>query len=98
MHHFKIYEFVHCPQDLSYIGFCQATLDTCTTTLNVVDDNGNVWACTLMFGIDDGPHFIIGGGWKRMVMARRLRQGSHFMLGAPVAGKNRTLYLRVMHN
>jgi len=51
-----------------------------------------------MFGTDDGPHFIIGGGWKRLVMARRLRQGSRLVLGAPMAGKNTTLYLRVIRN
>jgi len=51
-----------------------------------------------MFGTDDGPHFIIGGCWKRLVMARRLRQGSRLVLGAPMAGKNTTMYLRVICN
>lgn len=82
--------------ELSYIGFCQATLDIEMTSLRVVDDNGNVWGCTLMYGTDDGGYFKIGGSWKRMVLARRLRQGSRILLGAPVAGKNEVLYLRVI--
>lgn len=73
-------------------------MDASTTTLNVLDDNGNVWGCTLMVGNDEGPPFTIGGGWKRMVMARRLRQGSRIMLGAPMAGNNTTIYLRVIRH
>lgn len=69
-----------------------------TTSLKIVDDNGNVWGCTLMFATDGGPHFIIGGGWKRLVMARRLRQGSRLVLGAPMARSNTTLYLCVIRN
>jgi hypothetical protein len=77
-----------------WFGFWSGSLDASTTALNILDDNGNIWGCTLMVGNDDGLHFTIGGGWKRMVMARRLRQGSCIMLGAPVAGNNTTLYLR----
>jgi hypothetical protein len=66
------------------------------TSVKVVDDNGNIWGCTLMYRTDDGGSFKIGGGWKRMVLARRLRQGSKILLGAPVAGKNEVLYLRVI--
>jgi len=81
--------------ELSYMGFCEAVLDVTTTTLKIVDDNGNVWGCTLIYDNTDYAHFKIGGGWKRMVLARNLRQGSPILPGASMAGMNETLYLRV---
>jgi len=84
-------------QELSYLRFCEVVLDMTTAALEIVDDNGNVWGCTLMYDNTDYAHFKIGGGWKRMVLSHNLRQGSCILLGAPVAGKNKTLYLRVIH-
>jgi len=82
-------------QELSLIGFCEFVLDV-TTTLKIVDDNDNVRDCTLIYDNINYAHFKIGGGWKRIVLARNLRQGSRILLGAPSARKNETLYLRVI--
>jgi len=78
------------------MGFCEVVLDVTTTTLKSVDDNGNVWGCTLIYDNINYAHFKIGSGWKRMVIAPNLRQGSRILLGAPSAGKNESLYLRVI--
>jgi len=51
-----------------------------TTTLEIVNDNGNMWGCTLMYDNIDYAHFKIGDGWKRMVVARNLRQRSAYCL------------------
>jgi len=76
------------------MGFCEVVLDVTTTSLKIVNDNGNVWGCTLIYDDTNYAHFKIGGGWKRTVLARNLRQGSRILLGARSAGKNETLYLR----
>jgi hypothetical protein len=83
-------------QELSMMGFCEVVLDVTTTALKIVDDNGNVWGCTLIYDNTNYAHFKFGGGWKRMVLARNLRPGSRILLGAPSAGKNETLYLCVI--
>jgi len=85
-------------QELSYLGFFEVVLDMTTTTLKIMDDNGNVWGCTMMYDNTDYAHYKIGGGWKRMVLAHKLHQGSCILLSAPVDEKNKTLYLRVIHN
>lgn len=52
---------------------------------NQYDECGNQWECSSLFGRRPFLHFIIGGGFNRLVMARRLCEGSHVMVGAPVA-------------
>lgn len=64
--------------------------------LRLVDECGNLWECSLPFGRFPFPHFDIGGGFKRMVMARRIGEGSHVMVGAPVVGSNATMFFRVI--
>jgi len=63
-----------------------------------VDECGNIWDCTLIiYGRHPYAHFNIGGGFKLMVVARRLFEGGHIMVGASVVGANDTLYFRVVH-
>jgi hypothetical protein len=62
----------------------------------LIDECGNQWECTLLFGRRPCLHFDIGGGFNRMVMARRLCEGGHVMVGAPVLGSNAKLFLRVI--
>jgi len=42
-------------------------LDRGTTAVDMVDENGNIWNCTLEFSETPHDHFKIGGGWGRMV-------------------------------
>jgi len=46
------------------MGFCEVVLDATTTALKIVDDNGNVWGCTLIYDNTNYAHFKIVGGWK----------------------------------
>jgi hypothetical protein len=62
----------------------------------MVDECGNKWMCSLVYGTRSYEHFKIGGGWKRMVDARRLCRGAHVMVGTPTAGDNKTIYFRVI--
>jgi hypothetical protein len=63
-------------------------LDISTPLLNMVDECGNLWECTLIFERCSYLQFKIGGGFNRMVLARRLGEGSHVMVGAPIVGSN----------
>lgn len=66
-------------------GFCELTLDVNVVVSVMVDECGNQWECSSLFGRRPFLHFIIGGGFNRLVMARRLCEGSHVMVGASVA-------------
>jgi len=44
------------------MGFCEVVLDVTATTLKIVDDNGNVWGCTMIYDNTNYAHFKIGGG------------------------------------
>jgi len=83
-------------QTLAYTGFCELTLDVLTHALRIVDDCGNVWECTLAFENQPYAQFKIGGSMKQMILGRRLCEGSHVMVGAPVVGGNDTLFFRVI--
>ena len=58
---------------------------------------GNKWKCMTIYGTRPYNHLKIGGGWKRMVEARRISIGTNIKLGAPAAGDNDKLYLVVKH-
>jgi len=49
-------------QELSMMGVCEVVLDVTTTALKIVDDNGNMWGCTLIYDNTNYAHFKIGGG------------------------------------
>ncbi|KEH19197.1 hypothetical protein MtrunA17_Chr8g0359311 [Medicago truncatula] len=87
---------LHITWELAYNGFCELILDRRTTALKLVDDCGNKWDCTLIFDSRPYPHFPVGGGFHRMILARRLRDGCHVMVGAPGVGSNDTLYFRIV--
>jgi len=55
-----------------------------------------MWECALVFERRPYLQFKIGGSFNRMVLARRLGEGSHVMVSAPVVGSNDTLYVRVI--
>jgi hypothetical protein len=76
--------------------FFQNTLSRRTRVIRLIDDCGNLWDCTLKFGYRPYYHIKIGGGLKRMAVARRFRQGLRVMISAPAAGSNATLFFRVM--
>lgn len=71
-------------------------LDTKSNVLNLVDERGNRWSCTLEFVPGNDAHFNIGGEWSRMVMARRLKAGSRVLIGAPRVGMNATIFFAVI--
>ena len=73
-------------------------LDTLKTTVNTIDDCGNIWVCELTFATIPYEHFKIGGCWKRFVEARRLREGVKIRGGAPLVGSHDTIYLDVIYN
>lgn len=82
--------------ELADIGFAQMALDRETSIIDVVDENGNIWNCTLSFSMDPAPNFKIGGGWELMVKARRFTEGARVVIGAPAIGLNLTLYFCVI--
>ncbi|KEH16538.1 PIF1-like helicase [Medicago truncatula] len=69
---------------LAYSGFCELTLDIAMPALKMVDDCENLWECTLVFERRPYVQFKIDSGFNRMVLARRLCEGSNVMVGAPV--------------
>jgi len=71
-------------------------LDRETTIVDMHDENGNIWNCTLNFSLDPTPNFKIGGGWELMVKARRIAEGAKVVVGAPSIGMNLTLYFCVI--
>jgi hypothetical protein len=83
-------------QDLAHIGFCQLALNTETENLSLVDECGCIWDCTLQFVTRPHAHFKIGGGWNRMVKARRLKDGDSVVIGAPYIGVNEKLFFFVV--
>ncbi|KEH41262.1 hypothetical protein MTR_1g047540 [Medicago truncatula] len=83
---------------LAFGGFCALTLDKITTSLKLVDDYGNKWMCTLVYGTIPYRHFKIGGGWKKVVDVRGITGGCHVMICAPADGMNETLYFRTIAN
>ncbi|KEH33753.1 hypothetical protein MTR_3g452180 [Medicago truncatula] len=83
---------------LAFFGFCKLTLCKGTTSINLVDECGNKWMCTVVYGTRPYKHFKIGGGWKRMVDARGLGIGCIVKLGAPADGSNQKLYFKVIRH
>jgi len=63
--------------------------------VNMVDDCGCIWNCTLQYESRPHPHFMIGGGWTRMVKARRFKEGDRVIIGAPYFGGNDKLFVIV---
>lgn len=49
--------------ELAEFGFAHMALDRETTDIGLVDENGNLWNCTLQFSMTPYPNFKIGGGW-----------------------------------
>jgi hypothetical protein len=80
---------------LPYTGFCEQCLDKRNKTLVLIDDNGNKWDCTLVVGTLIQANWRIGGQWKRMVDARKIKPGAYMIIGAPMHGNNTTAYFSV---
>jgi len=80
---------------LIYKGLCELTIGKRTTSLTMLDDCGNTWNCITIFGTRPHHHIKLGGGWKRMVLARRLKEGDMVKVGFPHAGKNDTIFIQV---
>lgn len=85
-------------QILLYTGNVPQMLDTLKTTVNIIDDCGNLWVCELTFATFPYEHFKIGRRWNRFVEARRLREGVKIRGGAPMVGSHDTIYLDVIYN
>jgi len=85
-------------QMLIYTGDISQMLDTSTTNVKIVDDCGNIWDCDLIFGTIPYEHCRIGGQWKRLVEACRLREDVKIRLGAPMAAMNDFIYLDVVYD
>lgn len=71
-------------------------LDTSSDVLNLVDERGNRWTCTLLYVPGNDAHFNIGGGWSIMVKGRGLKAGARVVIGAPGVGMNATIYFAVI--
>jgi hypothetical protein len=80
---------------LIYQGLCDLTIGKKTTSLTMIDDCGNKWNCITVFGTRPHHHIKLGGGWKRMVQARKLEEGVMVKVGFPHAGMNDTIYIQV---
>lgn len=76
-------------------NFVEQALDKARTNLKLVDECCNLWESFLIFGTTLHEGCMIGGGWKRFVDARNLTEGVCIRIGAPAAGDNDTLFLRV---
>jgi hypothetical protein len=83
---------------LIYEGNVAQMLDTASTSVKMVDECANSWDCVLIFGTAPYEHCKVGGEWKRFVEARRLREGVRTRLGAPMVGKNDTIFVTVVYN
>jgi len=79
-------------QTLEYAGFCELSLENKNSIIKIIDDCGNRWDCIVIYQSLTDKKFKIGGQWKRMVDARRIKLGAYIMLGAPIAGNNKTIY------
>jgi hypothetical protein len=90
-----VIQFVIFMQMLIYKGLCDLTIGKKTTSLTMIDDCGNKWNCITIFGSRPHHHVKLGGGWKRMVQARRLDEGVMVKVGFPHAGMNDTIYIQV---
>lgn len=78
------------------MGFSQLALDKRSTSLKLVDECGNIWACTIQYVRGRDAHFRVGGGWNRMVKARGLGDGVRIIVGAPYVGRNEKLFFSVV--
>jgi len=63
----------------------------------MIDDCGNKWNCITIFGTMPHHHIKLGGGWKRMVQARRFEEGVMVKVGFPHSGMTNTIYIQVKH-
>lgn len=57
-------------------------LERTQTAVSLVDENANIWKCTLQFANCPYRVFKIGGGWDQMVKARRIKVGARVIVGA----------------
>ncbi|XP_045814775.1 uncharacterized protein LOC123908244 [Trifolium pratense] len=65
------------------------------TTIEIVDDSGNIWKCIIICGSFQYKHYKIGGEWKRLVAARRIDVGDMIKLHCDVLGKDDHLYIKL---
>jgi len=82
-------------QMLIYNGLCNLTIGKKTTSLTMIDDCGNKWNCITIFGSRPHQHIKLGGGWKRIVLARRLEEGVMVKVEFLHACMNDTIYIQV---
>lgn len=73
--------------------FRELTLEKKTTIIKVIDDCCNRWDYIAVYQSLPEKQFKVGGQWKRLVEARRVKHGAYMIVGAPTAGNNNTLYL-----
>jgi hypothetical protein len=78
---------------VAYEGFTEVVLERKTTSLILIDDCGNKWNYILIFGMMSYNHYRIGSDWKRMVSARRIKEGKSIRLGALIGGNNKKVYI-----
>jgi len=78
-----------------YKGLYDLTIAKKTTSLTMIGDCGNKWNCITIFGTMPHHHIKLGGGWKRMVQARRLEEGVMVKVGFSHTGMNDTIYIQV---
>lgn len=70
---------------LHYGHFVEQALDRARINLRIVDECGNFWECVLVFDSVAFAHCMIGGGWRRFVGARNLKEGDRMRIGIPAA-------------
>jgi len=61
----------------------------------MIDDCGNKWNCITIFGSRPHRRIKLGGGWKIMVLARRLEECVMVKVGFRLAGMNDAIYIQV---
>jgi len=81
-------------QMLIYKGLCDLIIGKKITSL-MIDDCGNKWNYITIFETRPHNHIKLGGGWKRMVQARRLGKCVMVKVGFPHAGMNDIIYIQV---
>ena len=82
--------FIYVIHDVLFFFFGRSQ-----TSLTMIDDCENKWSCITIFGSRPHHHIKLGGGWKRMVDARRIEVGAIVKVGFPHADKNDTIYIYV---
>jgi hypothetical protein len=80
---------------LPYNGFGEHVFHETTSSIKLVDDNGNAWTCTLEFISTPVQCYKVGGQWSIIVAIRRFTIGDRIRFGAQGIGTGEVVYFEI---